>query len=976
MKHNRSHPTLSLPLSLVFALILAGLLLVPSAAKAGFFDDFRADAFTSVSTITDSVTGGLTSFFTNLKDALKRESEKTSPNNPQTSPKEEPKKQNEKQKQGTPALVSPAPSDLEARIPSKIPSQPTITPTPFRGRSPDQRVGVERTVERVVRVPVLPPPTPVPASSILDTVNDKLSQLENKLKAEIYRVASNASSQSNALSRVVSLTNKIDNLSNVTISNATLSGSVSGLTDDHVPDTITASNYLPLSGGTLTGALVGTSATTTNFFSTTASSTNLFATSLAVGGATLGNTTIGGTLSVSGLASLSGAASTTRLSIFDTAYFGGTATTTVSQTAVNLPTGGTYQINSANVLSNNTLGAGVLSSSLTSLGTLSSLAVSGLSSLSNASSTQLSIFNNAYFGATATSSFSSTGALTLITPLLVGSGGTGLTSYTAGDVLYASGTGTLAGTSTPNLKSTLALNLVENTALSTWAGGTALTTLGTISTGVWSGTSIADAKIDDNITLTNITQITNRAISDTSGTLTVARGGTGQTSFGQGWLHSDGTTFTSSTSPTVNYLTATSTTATSTFAAGIQTTALNITGTSATSTFARGIELAAGCFSINGTCVGGASGTQGQLSFYNTTGTTLTATSTLTLTQAGLFGLGTSTPYSKLSVWGGGTGTGQLFELTNSASTTIAKFLDNGTAYILGNLGIGTTSPYRKLSITDTVSAAQAVIAYDSSRYTELQTNSVGDFIITTQGNDALLNNDNLWVCTGGSCPSGTPTGQGNLIVENRLGIGTSSPYATLSVVGETVSTYFTATSATATSTFAGGLKLNKAGTGIEFQDGTIQTTAAAAIPAGVISLYGGTVAPTGWLLCDGAAVSRTTYAALFTAIGTSFGAGDGSTTFNVPDGRGRAPIGAGQGSGLTNRALAGTGGAETHTLSTSEIPSHTHSLTVMDNSSSLGTNPARGVDGGAVLNTNTTGGGGAHNNMQPFLVLTFIIKI
>ncbi|MEK7115740.1 MAG: hypothetical protein AAB862_02220, partial [Patescibacteria group bacterium] len=402
-----------------------------------------------------------------------------------------------------------------------------------------------------------------------------------------------------------------------------------------------------------------TNATTTSFFSTTASSTNLYATSLAVGGATLGNTTIGGTLSVtgastlsstlsvsglsslsgaasttrlsifdtayfggtatttvsqtavnlptggtyqinsanvlsnntlgagvlsssltslgtlsslavSGLSSLSGAASTTRLSIFDTAYFGGTATTTVSQTAVNLPTGGTYQINSANVLSNNTLGAGVLSSSLTSLGTLSSLAVSGLSSLSGASSTQLSIFNNAYFGATATSSFSSTGALTLITPLLVGSGGTGLTSYTAGDVLYASGTGTLAGTSTPNLKSTLALNLVENTALSTWAGGTALTTLGTISTGVWSGTSIADAKIDDNITLTNITQITNRAISDTSGTLTVARGGTGQTSFGQGWLSSDGATLSASTSPTINYLTATSTTATSTFAAGIQ----------------------------------------------------------------------------------------------------------------------------------------------------------------------------------------------------------------------------------------------------------------------------------------------------------------------------------------------------------------------------------------------------------------------
>ena len=90
-----------------------------------------------------------------------------------------------------------------------------------------------------------------------------------------------------------------------------------------------------------------------------------------------------------------------------------------------------------------------------------------------------------------------------------------------------------------------------------------------MSSGTWNGSSIGDSYIDDTITLTNITQITNRAITDTTGTLTVARGGTGQTSFGQGWLNSDGTALTSSTSPTVNYITATSTTATSTFAGGI-----------------------------------------------------------------------------------------------------------------------------------------------------------------------------------------------------------------------------------------------------------------------------------------------------------------------------------------------------------------------------------------------------------------------
>lgn len=109
----------------------------------------------------------------------------------------------------------------------------------------------------------------------------------------------------------------------------------------------------------------------------------------------------------------------------------------------------------------------------------------------------------------------------------------------------------------------------SSTAQFVYASTTALTIsgnsyLGTVSSGSWNGSSIGDSYIDDTITLTNLTQITNRAITDTTGTLTVGRGGTGQTSFGQGWLHSDGTTITSSTSPTVNYLTATSTTASST----------------------------------------------------------------------------------------------------------------------------------------------------------------------------------------------------------------------------------------------------------------------------------------------------------------------------------------------------------------------------------------------------------------------------
>jgi microcystin-dependent protein len=81
---------------------------------------------------------------------------------------------------------------------------------------------------------------------------------------------------------------------------------------------------------------------------------------------------------------------------------------------------------------------------------------------------------------------------------------------------------------------------------------------------------------------------------------------------------------------------------------------------------------------------------------------------------------------------------------------------------------------------------------------------------------------------------------------------------------------------------------------------------------------------PSGFLLCNGQAVSRTTYGLLFAAIGTSFGGGDGSTTFNIPDLRGRVPGGIGQGPGLTNRNLGNYVGAETHTLTTGQLPTMT----------------------------------------------------
>ena len=88
----------------------------------------------------------------------------------------------------------------------------------------------------------------------------------------------------------------------------------------------------------------------------------------------------------------------------------------------------------------------------------------------------------------------------------------------------------------------------------------------------------------------------------------------------------------------------------------------------------------------------------------------------------------------------------------------------------------------------------------------------------------------------------------------------------------------------------------------------------------GSIVMFAGSTAPQGWLLCDGSAVSRSTYSALFDVIGTNYGEGDESTTFNLPDLTGRVAIGS-----SLNHPSTSTGGEETHVLTSQEIPSHSH---------------------------------------------------
>jgi microcystin-dependent protein len=167
-----------------------------------------------------------------------------------------------------------------------------------------------------------------------------------------------------------------------------------------------------------------------------------------------------------------------------------------------------------------------------------------------------------------------------------------------------------------------------------------------------------------------------------------------------------------------------------------------------------------------------------------------------------------------------------------------------------------------------------------------------------------------------------------------------------------------------------------------------------AAFVAGMVMPYAGSSAPSGWLLAYGQDVSRTTYSDLFSAIGTTYGSGDGSTTFTLPDLRGRTVAGqddmggtsadrlTDQTGGLNGDTLGATGGSETHTLTEAELAAHSHSLGTNgrvqvgnDNGTAYSGKWVSGSGSTITYSTEDTGSDTAHNNVQPTIILNYIIK-
>ena len=295
--------------------------------------------------------------------------------------------------------------------------------------------------------------------------------------------------------------------------------------------------------------------------------------------------------------------------------------------------------------------------------------------------------------------------------------------------------------------------------------------------------------------------------------------------------------------------------------------------------------------------------------------------------------------------WGNTTNTnlGSLIEQAVTGVASIAM-LDANYTLVSGN-GVTDEARNAVLIMTGTLTATRSVIVPTSNKFYAVRNATAGSqsiLVRTSAGTGVTLPNGftQLMYCDGT-----------NVVLAS---VPINSTSGNVSIAG--------AASISGNTTVGGDLAVT----------GNISVGGSGLFPPATIVEYGGTAAPTGWLLCDGAAVSRTTYAGLFAVIGTAYGNGDGATTFNVPNRVNRFGVGAG---GLYARGSTGgaatettsSAGAHNHTgvtggtaITTAQMPSHNHTGTTSTAGDHQHGTAGQGGQGGGI---NTVGNYGNTNN-------------
>ena len=309
-----------------------------------------------------------------------------------------------------------------------------------------------------------------------------------------------------------------------------------------------------------------------------------------------------------------------------------------------------------------------------------------------------------------------------------------------------------------------------------------------------------------------------------------------------------------------------------------------------------------------------------------------------------------------------------------SIGSTVSVTLTN-------NQGSGDQARSAILELTGSIGGAHTSI------FVLIPNNSKSYIVRTSVSNNASSNAVILRVA--GNAGVTIPPSSNTFVITNGTSVYNVAPASfSTAITVEGAATFESTVTVSGKATFSGDVNVSSKVCASAFYGDGLNITGL--LPSGVILPYGVTAAPTGYKLCDGSAHTRTgtSTSALFTVIGTLYGAGNGSTTFNVPDLAGKFM--AGIGSGLTSvtagmivgTTIGNTGGVQAVTLTEAQLASHDHKYNGYTGTGGINAGSSffsPSFDSGSavcVLDTSVAGSSGAHSNIPPALIVQFIIKL